>query len=357
MILIRRLSLIFPLIAFTVLLGCDDSTTANKKPAEGQVNRVVLQLNWLHDPTFTGEYLAAEADKSFISIKVGGPNIFPLNELKSGQANFAVVGADIFLRALDKDQISEGRSELLAVFVDFQRNPVGWVLHPDAGDALGFPKAAISDRKLANSWMFSQLRKKRLLLGDKRGTETTSVWLKWRDMRGLGDEIKVVPVGFDASIILDAPKLLFPVYLNEEPFKLSAKLSRPLIEFDPADDGVRLYGNVLLTTRKFFDQHPTAVKKFTNLLTLGWYAARHDLNKATAVVAKLYHGVDKKIIREQVKKTLSFVFEGTKAPGDMDVSENGLWHTTLVAMNEAGVLSNELTLEILKKHLLGSHEL
>ena len=98
-----------------------------------------IQLNWLHDPTFTGEYLLTKRNDVHVAIREGGPNISPLSELGSRRATAAIVGADIFLQAVEKDLKDGKKSQLMCIFVDFQRNPIGWVLHPKAAEKAGRP--------------------------------------------------------------------------------------------------------------------------------------------------------------------------------------------------------------------------
>jgi len=312
----------------------------------------VVQLNWLHDPTFAGEYILVGRRDMAVQVREGGPNIFPVSEVLSGRATAAVVGSDIFLQALDKDLKEKKTSQLVCFFVDFQRNPVGWVLHPDAAARAGLPEAYKGDQKKLNEWLFRQLTSGTLKLGDKRGTETTSVWLQWKKVRSVPDQVKVVPVGFDASLVLSAPMLAYPVYLNEEPFKLSEKIGRSVIVFDPAADGIHSYGNVLVTTEPYARANLGQLKELQAALRDSWLRAKADPASATKVVMSAYRGVGEPVVRQQVEKTLEFVFYGGQLPGAMNVSPSGEWDQTLRAVQQSGTVSDSLNLEQLKKHLL-----
>jgi ABC-type nitrate/sulfonate/bicarbonate transport system substrate-binding protein len=335
-----RLSL---LVSVLLLAGCgkkDESTTA------------VLQLNWLHDPSFTGEYLAAEDASVGLRIMEGGPNISAVTEVMSGRATIAVVGADIFLQAIDKAQEGPEGADLVCFFVDFQRNPVGWVLHPDAAEKAGYPASSPLDDVQRNNWLFSQFEAGTIIPGDKRGTETTSIWIQWKKVHRLPDRITVAPVGFDAGIVLGAPMLAYPVYLNEEPFKLSDRLGKEVLVFDPAADGIDIYGNVLITTRHYAEEHRAELKKVHDALQSGWMKAKVDPQRAGNVVARLYSGVSKQVLEREIGKTVEFVFRGATEAGAMDLGDNGRWRHTLEAEQEAGLVTAALTFEKLKRHLV-----
>src|ERR1051326_6562948 len=97
----------------------------------------LIQLNWFHDPTFAGEYELISQRAVGVSVREGGPTLQPLNEVTSGRATYAVIGVDIFVEYLDKALEAGEKPNLVCFFADFQRNPVGWVLHPDVTRELG----------------------------------------------------------------------------------------------------------------------------------------------------------------------------------------------------------------------------
>lgn len=311
-----------------------------------------VQLNWLHDPTFVAEYVASERAKNLgLDIVQGGPNIFPISEVKSGRSSFAVVGSDIFLRALAADLKENHDSDLLAVYVDFQRNPVGWVLHPKAGRELGFPADFLGDQPRANDWFFEQVAAQRIQVGDKRGTESTAIWLAWAKRRALDPKIPVIPVSFGASILLSAPRLAFPVYLNEEPYKLAEQIGEPLIIFDPAADGVNAYGNVVVTTRQFYRQNLSIVRAFQRSLTDAWVECMVDVGPCASIVSRYYRGVTLSVVKQQIQETVKLAFFKTETPGAIDLQINGRWHQTLSQVVSSGVMPSSLTLEQLREHV------
>lgn len=310
-----------------------------------------LQLNWLHDPTFTGEYLLSNREDINLKIREGGPGIFPVAEVTTGRADVAVVGADIFLQSVAKDYTEKSSSDLVALFVDFQRNPVGWVLHPDSARRAGLNEKNIGGGKALNKRFFEKVIDGTIRVGDKRGTETTSIWIRWRDVHKVPDDVKVVPVGFNTSIVLSAPMLAYPVYLNEEPYKLSEKIGEPVIVLDPADDGIILYGNVLITTRAFLEKNKNAIRTFQEGLRESWQKAKTDPSAAQKLVEKYYKGVSTSVLNAQIGKTVEFVFFNNSVPGNMDLKDGGQWDQTLRALQKAKLVSKDLSLETLKTQI------
>lgn len=337
----------FTLILFAfgvfVIYGC------SKVPAQQYVK---MQLNWLHDPTFAGEYFLAKRTKVKVNLLEGGPNVYAVNEVSAGRATVAIIGADIFLQTIDKEINAKKTSDLVCFFVDFQRNPVGWVLHPDAASKAGFVKDLIDSPKKMNEWLFLKIKDGTIKVGDKRGTETTSIWMQWKKMYGLSESVTVLPVGYDTSIVLSAPMLAYPVYLNEEPFKLSEKIGRDVLIFDPAVDGICVYGNVLITQKEFAEKNPEIISQLQSELSESWKDVKNNPTKAVSEVLLFYKGIKDSVVRQQIDKTVEFVFFDNALPGSMDILDNGRWEKTLTSLQEGGLISSKLTFNELKKYLI-----
>ena len=332
----------FLLISVLVLFGCEERPGTSEE-------HTVLQLNWFHDPTFAGEYMWARDASYDVSIRIGGPNVFPINEVKSGRADIAVVGADIFLQALDADYRQNGNSDLLAIFVDFQRNPVGWVMHPEAVRRLGLSdeeRNFMSEREL-NAWLFEKVRNGEVLIGDKRGTETTAIWNAWRAARGIQFPIEVSPVGFDAGIVLRAPLLAYPIYLNEEPYRLAEQIGEDLVVFDPYADGVNAYGNVIVCSRDLLEAGRVEIVQ--DELQAAWQLVIRSPSEAIAVVQEYYEGVPEDTLERQIDRTVSFVVYDSAIPGEMTIEK---WQATLNQLQASNVVSNQIDIGIISDHVI-----
>ena len=339
------------IILFLLPLSCKKSPSSSSD--ENKKAKVTIQLNWFHDPTFAGEYFLQTQNNQDIIIQEGGTNIQPVAEIISGRAHVAIVGADIFLKAIDKDIQAGRKSQLVCIFADFQRNPVGWILNPKAAEKIGFKYSDFVDNpKYQNVRLFELIKKGDLDIGDKRGTETTSIWIQWAKIHDPDSKISVLPVGFDPSVIISSPKLVYPVYLNEEPFKLSEKIGQPVFVFDPAYDGISIYGNVVVCSRKFAEENPKIVTKLQNDLKHSWEMVRDEPNKAVEIVSEVYKGASKDIIKKQIEKTVEFVFYESKVAGKMDLTPGGKWDRTLSALKASGFVSETITLEAISNCII-----
>jgi len=334
--LLALMAVVGVLVCFS---GCE------KRQPSVTATPIVVQLNWLHDPTFVAQYVLEQEPNPKMTVREGGQGVSPITEVLGGRAHFAIVGADLFLQHLAEENAEAGKSALVCVFVDFQRNSVGWVLHPDVGGSLGLSQDAAADPRAVAKWAAEKIKDGALSVGDKRGTESTSVWLQWRAAMGLPDTVALTPVGFDPSVVISAPKMLYPVYMNEQPLKLSQTIGRPVIEIDPRVNGVRLYGNVVIARRDFSSTNPTAVRDYQTSLRKAWERVRDRPGEAAIEVAKRYTGVPAQVVETQVRRTIDFVFVGTPsvAAGQMDLTENGLWAQTLQALQAGGSVKPTLT--------------
>ena len=300
------------------------------------------QLNWLHDPTFVAHYRLAASDPRF-PVREGGPTVFPLQSVAGGLSKAAICGIDIFLKHLAERLAARERPSLRAIFCDFQRNPVGWVLHPDAAAALGLPLTAYaSGDPSARALLFDRLREGRLRLGDKVGTETTSILRAWTRRVGLEGRARVTPVGFDASIVLGAPALLFPVYLNEEPFRLEEQIGQPLLIVDPVVDGIVLYGNIVVS-----DDGDADVNDYIRGLRAAWEWSRDNPRPAADLVAGYYKAVGGSALQRQIQKTVEFASGATF--GEFDLSPNGRLAQTVDILKLGGTLPSTLDLNMVSE--------
>lgn len=326
--------------------GCSDNapTTAQMSAKES----LKLQLNWFHDPTFAGEYRAKELLGDELVMIEGGVNINPIQKLKSGLTDIAVVGIDIALKAIESDVAQSGKTDLRIVYVDFQRNPVGWIIHPKTAEKYSMPDVHGIAR---NDWLFNQFQSGNIRPGDKRGTETTAIWTTWRSVRRL-ESVNVIAVGFDPTIVLDAPDLAYPVYMNEEPFKLSERIGTPVIVFDPADDGVELYGNVLITNTQTLERREKDIEEFLSVLSQAWNDVKNDREATLTLVKQYYKDVTDDVIRAQIGKTAEFVFFKTRDPGVIDLANDGRLQDTIAALQSAGTLQDSAVSDVFVKYVI-----
>ena len=320
---------------------------AQAVPALSQGGPLRFQLNWFHDPTFAAAYVMQSANPNLIQILEGGPAIAPLAKLRTGEADAAVIGLDIFLRAVGEDLDKGSASPFRLLGVDLQRSPVGYVLHPEVGAALGLTGDDWNgfSPKQRNDWLFDQIRAGRIKVGDKTGTETTAIWLAWKALRAPGADINLVLVGFDPQIVLQKPALIFPVYLNEEPFKLKERIGRSLLVFDPTDDGLNVYGNVIVTAVDALRRNRAKIAELTTKYFNSWRDVQRDQVASAQLVMRYYKDVSEGIVRAQVQKTTEFVFFGGANPGTIEMASGGKLDNSIRVFRNAKAISEKVNIE------------
>jgi ABC-type nitrate/sulfonate/bicarbonate transport system substrate-binding protein len=136
------------------------------------------------------------------------------------------------------------------------------------------------------------------------------------------------------------------VYLNEEPFKLSERIGEPIVVFDPADDGVVLYGNVLVTTTDVLATRQKDLATFLHNLASAWEWVRSYPDSAVTIIRPLYPDVSDSVLAAQIRQTAAFVFFQTSQAGVIDTRQGGRLQATIDALKTAGSLTRGLTLEV-----------
>ena len=310
--------LVVPLIIFIAACGEDPDVKGK--------NDLVMQLNWTDDPTFTGEYVAKEKfwflKKLDVTLKQGGIGIDPIAMILSKKADFAVVGADKALMAL-----SSGKP-IKIVSVDLQRNPVGWI--------------ARSDLKILS---FDDLRGRNdVVLGDKAGTETSSILKLILDKKALNIEPK--SVSFDFSYFIDNENSIYPVYLNEEPVKAKLTHNIDVNELDPSlpeNGGIKLYGNVVITHSEVVKNSPHVVHNFIFGLSSGWEYAKNNPEDALEIVSK-YVKKDRNYVREVMNRTVSYATNMYERPVPAGHMEYSAWEGSIDTLKASGLLKGNVDL-------------
>ena len=222
-------------------------------PPESQaLDRVTLQLKWLHQFQFAGYYAALE--KGFyreagldVQIREGGPNVDVIEDVVAGRADFGVgTSGALIARARGK--------EVVVLSAVFQHSPAILLVPRRAGVSSIF---ALQDR----------------LLMDTPGSEDIAAMLKLAGVdyakmprvKHNGDPLDLVSGKADAMV----------AYSTNEPFVLE-QLGVPYLAFSPRGSGIDFYSDNLVTSEKQIKTHPKRVADFRAASLRGWqYALSH----------------------------------------------------------------------------------
>lgn len=258
-----------------------------------------------------------------VTLKQGGVGIDPIAMVLSKKAHFAVVGADKALIA-----ISDGKP-IRIVSVDLQRNPVGWI--------------ARRELKILN---FDDINNTPgVILGDKAGTEVSAILSLIMKRKKIN--VRPKAVGFDFSYFLANEKVVYPVYLNEEPVKAELVHNIMVNELDPSleiNGGIKLYGNVIIAHEDWINKNPTQVNNFITGLRSGWEYAQNDPEDALSIVLK-YVKNEKEYVRQTMLRTIDFATNMYGQPVPVGHMEYTAWENTIDILKETGLLKKAIDLK------------
>jgi len=202
---------------------------------------VALFLNWVPEAGYAGPLLAKSlglwgTQGLDVDIVPGGGDRKPIELVLKNAGSFGIAGSDRVMAAVSKGL------RIVAVEVDFQRSPVGWMVR--ASSDIRTPKdfenhrVAIKDNE--SQYIYRALIAK-FKVNRKRVRESSGE--------------------FSLNPFLDEEVDAWPVYVNEEPHLLEAH-QIPYRLIKPRDYGIDLYGNVLFTSQYSLETNEKAVCKF-----------------------------------------------------------------------------------------------
>ncbi len=218
-----------------------------------------IQLKWVHQAEFAGFYVAADtgiyAEHGIeVEIREGGKGISPLTELINGNVDFAVVGAEELVLARARGE------SVKAVAVIYQRSPVVFLSRMDAGltSPESWPGHSVAYSDFSSSLQF------RAILG-KLGIPAESV----------------VTGEYDYSLDnLIAGKVdITSAYYIGGYLRRTAKGDELAVTW-PADYGVDIYGDTLVTRDDLIDSSPELVAAVVAASLEGWARATSRTEEA-----------------------------------------------------------------------------
>jgi class 3 adenylate cyclase/ABC-type nitrate/sulfonate/bicarbonate transport system substrate-binding protein len=221
------------------------------------LDKVSLQLKWLHQFQFAGYYAALEQgfyrDAGLdVEIREGGPNVDAMQAVQQGKADFGVCTTSILLAKPD-----DPRVVMLAVI--FQHSPA-IILVPSRAQITGL----------------SDLKGHRLM--DTPGSDDLVAMLKRAGVNYAS--VPRVQHNGDPRDLVDGKADAMVAYSTNEPFVLD-QLGAPYQTFSPRAYGFDFYGDGLCTSVAQIEAHPDRVRAFVAASLKGWeYALTHK--EATA---------------------------------------------------------------------------
>jgi len=236
------------------------------------VEKVVLQLKWLHQYQFAGYYAAKEkgyyAEAGFdVTILPRDPTVTPVDAVLSKKADYGVIGSSIILdRMLGRPVVALG-----AVF---QHSPL--VLLTRATDKLLGPY---------------ELKGKRVMY---RKSYDDATFIAMFYQLGIKESDYVyVPHSFDPNSLLRGEVDAISGYLTDQPFYFQEK-GFDIQVINPINYAIDFYDDILFTSEETVRRDPERVRQFLDASMKGWrYALEHKTEVIGWITTK-YHS-DKSI--------------------------------------------------------------
>ncbi|HRH00299.1 MAG TPA: ABC transporter substrate-binding protein [Polyangiaceae bacterium] len=318
----RRLALALLAAVPLVALGCKGGS----KPAPqgsaaasdaATVTRVKVQLNWVPEPEFGGLYAAREGGAYTragldVDIVGGGPGSPVVQLVASGQADFAVAGADDVVLARSRG------ADLVAVFGTFQTSPQGIMVH--AGKNLG----SLADLKSGT-------------LALEPGLPFGMYLKKKFGFAGA----KLVPYDGGIAKFLADPTYAQQCYVTSEPLAVKKKGETPQV-FLGADAGFNPYTNILVTRGAMLKEKLPLVRAFVAATAEGWRAYLNDPAPANAVMQRLNTAMDAETFAAAAAAQRPLIETAETAKAGLGVMTEARWSTLASQLADLGVVAKAL---------------
>jgi NitT/TauT family transport system substrate-binding protein len=273
---------LFLLICLAVMsTACGQTITPALSP-------VTVQLAWTHNAQFAGMYLADQqgyyaAEGLAVTFLEGGPGIDPIQVVESGQSQFSVSAADVFLV-----ESSKGKP-VSAIAVIFRRSPRVYVSL--AGSGITRPQDFIGKTISVNSIArppFEAL------------------------MKNLGiqsDQYTLVNSTSDMTPFYSGQVQVRSVYLTNEVLAIRAAGHEINIIY-PDDYGIHNYGDTLVVSNALTLTQPDLVLRFLRATLQGWTSAVENPSSVGSAVLKYNSSADPSLENQKMLASLPLINTG-----------------------------------------------
>lgn len=228
------------------------------------LEKVSIQLKWLHHYQFAGYYAALE--KGFykeagldVTIREGGPDVDVEEVVLSGKADFGVGTSAILL--------NQAKGQNLVVLAQiFQHSPAVFLTPRKSGIR------SVADMK-GRRFMYSNQHGDMLAMLKKNGITE--------------QDIVMMPHKGDPRDLLHNKADVMLAYNFNEPFVME-QAGEPYLMFSPVNNGIDFYGDNLFTARKRADQQPDVVAAFRDATIRGWHYALEHKHEVAGLILSQY---------------------------------------------------------------------
>jgi NitT/TauT family transport system substrate-binding protein len=305
------------LLVLFALVGC--STANNPAATPTPMRHVKVQLDWIHTVEYAGFYMAqtegdfAEENLSVELIPNDG-SVSTEDALNDGNVDFALVGADIVLRA------REAGKDIVAIETIYQPLPLAFMSL--AEEDIHIPADLVGKTVMLSMGRTSEYAFKAML--DLAGVDSSTVNIVPREV-------------YDETPLLNHDVDVIDVFVTNQVVQMQrAGVDVNLIL--PLDYGVEMYVNTIATRQALIDSDPELVAAFTRAVTKGMAAAVADPIAATRATVAMNSNLVYDSELESMNSSLPLIMPSGSAPGMMNPST---WDFIYGMLSDQNILTRD----------------
>ncbi|HEY5753558.1 MAG TPA: ABC transporter substrate-binding protein [Chthoniobacterales bacterium] len=292
--------------------ACKKDTAKNTPDG---LTAVTLLTDWYPQPEHGGFYNALvkgyykEAGLD-VTILPGGPNVFGIQRVAVGNADFGMSTGDDIMVA------NERKLPLIAVGPTMQHDPQGVMVHPETG---------ITD--------FPQLEGKNIAM------IPGSLWFLYLTKKYGWKNVTTSPATFNVANFLSDPHYIQQVFVTSEPFfvQKTGQTLRVLLLRDAGFDPYRVF----FTRRDFLEKKPEVVRAFVGASLRGWKDYMADPTAANEEIHKRNPEMDTEKMTYSWKALQDGKFIDGRAPGQFGKFDPARWRKQYENLRSIGVLTED----------------
>lgn len=246
------------------------------------LEKVSLQLQWMHQFQFAGYYVAKEKgfyedvglDVDILEFQRGNDSV---KKVLSQKVNYATGRSSLFV---DK---SKGKKIVLLVAI-LQSSPL-----------------VFATKKSSGIEKVEDFKGKSIMLTSKKFLAAIDALLMSKRIRR--EDMKVHKYSFDDKSFIEGKIDILPMYSTDQVYRLHKKGIKLNI-FDPKDYGFDFYSDILFTSEKELSEHEKRTENFVRASIKGWKYAFLHIDESVELILKKYN--------TQHKSKEALIFEAKK---------------------------------------------
>jgi ABC-type nitrate/sulfonate/bicarbonate transport system substrate-binding protein len=275
--------------AALVMTACGGSDDSESSAEGGDLGPVSLQLSWVKNAEFAGEYFADSnghyTDVGFSDVTMD-PGPGPIETLvASGEVDFGLSNA-----VSTAQVIAEEDAPLKIIGTKFQKNPFTILSLADGGN-IATPQDLVGKK-----------------IGVQAGGNET-LFDALLEVNGIDPaSVEKVPVEYDPAPLIDGEVDGFLAYITNESITVETA-GYTVTNLPFADNGLPFVAESIITTEQMIEEEPEKVKAFLEAEILGWQDYLRDPEEGARLAVEEY-GKDldldmaKEVEQAEVQSTL-----------------------------------------------------